>query len=86
MASEVEERACGPGRRRLTLAPPAWMGTSGSRFQCLGGLTAESSGAADLDGEHIAVRTALSAMEVDVCSLTRSPPPELSDEEIRQQF
>ena len=37
MAGEVEERACGPGRRRLTLAPPAWDGLSGSRFSCLGG-------------------------------------------------
>ena len=79
------DRGRRPARRRLTLAPSAWS-TAGSRFSCLGGLAAEMSGDLDLDVEHIAVRSALEAMEAVRSSPGGSPPAGLSDEDIRQQF
>ena len=88
---DVGARPCSPrpgrrGGRRLTLAPPAWSGAVGSRFSCLGGLAAELSGELDLDEDHVAVRSALDAVEADGGSPDGSLPFSNSDEEIRRQF
>ncbi|KAM0858173.1 hypothetical protein ACQ4PT_048007 [Festuca glaucescens] len=78
------------GRRRLTLAPPAWRpGISGSRFACLGGLLDEPSGQEDLGSDHIAVQVAVSAMDEEMAPRPESPvvrrPPRL-DTELLQEF
>ena len=64
------------GRRRLTMAPPAWRppGCSGSRFICLGGLEAESSSVEDLEADHVAIQVATDSL-CDNVQLRPDPPP-----------
>jgi hypothetical protein len=53
-----------PGRRRLTIVPPAWSNeASGSRFSCLGALDVALSGVEDLGADGVFVQVALDAMD-----------------------
>ena len=79
------------GRRRLSMAPPAWRppGCSGSRFVCLGGLDADPSGLDGLDAAHVSVQVALDSLVEEGRRCPASPVarrPPRSDDELRQEF
>ena len=87
---KLQETACGHVKRRRypeeidKVARP-----SGSRFACLGGIVAETSGEEGMDGEHVAVLSALDAMDEVACCRPPSPVnhrPNRPDSEALQEF